>query len=748
MTISLALAAFLLVAGPIPAIAQTGAPTGELRGRVVDQDGLAVPGAAVLLLRPAPDSSGAGLTITGKGGAFTFAKVTPGTYRLVAQLDGFISTERDAVQVSAQSATEMVLQLVIRPYAETVVVTASRKEELVRYAPGAISVQSGNDIQSKPVANYADVLRSIPGVNVIQFSARDVQFVARGAASQASNKTLALVDGRPAYQPYYGMIIWDLLGVDFDDIRHVEVMRGPGSALWGTNALTGVVNIITRDPGDDLGTHVRIGGGSLETADIALRHSGVRGRTAYKVSTSFFSQGAWERPSSLPDGTPLPVYENQGTKRFSGTARFDFTSSAQTAWRFDAGYATTGGGIVTPVGPQDARPMRQGFGRVQLEHGRTRVGASFDAHYARSASLLSDDVVTFEYQSGQVELEHRVAQRRYMITLAGSGRFHHFDINVTSGQHSRQELGAVADTQVLLTDAVHLRAGARFDWFSSFGSTVSPRIGLVIEPAIGHTFRASYNRAYVAPSFLENFLYFPTATVVSLPTGPFALPFVAVGNDNLAPLKDEAFEVGYTGMIGQRATLSISLYRNTTRGEVTLVPTEFYTPAFPPPNWPLPSEFIGLLPPLPKVLMQSNLGEVVDAGIETSIDMRWSAGLSAFVNHSWQRDPDVADDVPIQVNRPPRHRVNAGISASKGRIFGGLSLSYASRAFWADVQPFAGYTDSYSLVNGTAGVRCTMKRGDGSLALKVVNIGDSEIRQHIFGDILRRRATLELRINF
>ena len=392
--------------------------------------------------------------------------------------------------------------------------------------------------------------------------------------------------------------------------------------------------------------------------------------------------------------------------------------------------------------------MRQGFGRVQYERGQTRIGASFDAHHARVSSLLSDNVVSFTYQSGQVEAEHRIVRPRQVITLAGTGRFHHFDINVAPNQHTRQEVGLVADTEIFVTDEVRLRAGARYDWFSSFGSTVSPRIGLVVEPVKGHTFRAAYNRAYVAPSFLENYLYFPTATIVGLPTGPYSLPFLAVGDENLNPLTDEAFEVGYTGVLARRATVSVSLYRNKTKGEVTLVPTQFYSVASPPPGWPLPVEFLALLPPLPKVLTEANLGQVIDAGIETSFDMRWSAGLSTFVNHSFQRTPDIADDVPIQLNLPPRHRINAGINASRGRFFGSLSVSSASRAFWADVQPYSGYTKAYSLVNGSAGVRFTTRRGDGTLALKVVNIGDSEIRQHIFGDLLRRRATLELRFSF
>jgi hypothetical protein len=152
--------------------------------------------------------------------------------------------------------------------------------------------------------------------------------------------------------------------------------------------------------------------------------------------------------------------------------------------------------------------------------------------------------------------------------------------------------------------------------------------------------------------------------------------------------------------------------------------------------------------PLPKVLTELNLGRVIDAGIETSLDARLATGLSMYVNHSFQKTPDVSDDTPILLNVPARHRFNAGVSASRGRYFGSLSLSTASRAFWADIQPYTGWTERFTLINGTAGVRFPMRGGDGSLALKVVNVGDDEIRQHIFGDLLKRRVSVELRLKF
>jgi len=726
-----------------PAFAQS--QNGELRGRVTDPGGLTVPGVTVSVVDPA---TGAARTTTTDGeGTFSIASLPAGTYRVRAELGGFSPALKDAVAVASGGVANITLELTLLPYGEAVVVTGSRREELVRYTPAAVSVLGQEDVQSKPVQNYADLLRVVPGANVIQFSARDVQFTARGAVSQSSNKTLALVDGRPAYQPYFGMIIWDLLGVDFDEIKQVEAMRGPGSAMWGTNALTGVVNIISKAPAEDVGTHVRLGAGELGTADVAARHSGVRGRLSYKLSGSFYRQDAWDRPAALPDGTPLPEFESLGTQRTSGSARFDFAQSADAKWRFDGGYATTNGGIVTVVGPQEANPARHGFARTQFERGRTRVTVSFDAHHLHVESLLAPNTVTFTYQSTQAEVEHRFVLPRQVLTLAGVARFNQFDINVVPDQDARQETGVIADDDIFLTSAVRLRVGGRLDWFSSFGTTVSPRVGIVVEPWKGHTIRAGYNRAYVAPSFLENYFYFPTATVIPLPTGPYTLPFVTQGNPDLEPLTDQALELGYTGVFGNRATVTASVYRNRTRDLISLVPTEIYTPADPPPGWPLPPQVLAGLP-LPKTLTELNLGQVVDAGVELSFDARLSPSLSIYTNYSFQRTPDVSDDVPILLNIPSRHRFNAGVTATRGRIFGMLSVSSASRAFWADVQPFTGWTEAFALVNATAGMRFTMHRGDAALALKVLNIGDSEVRQHIFGDILRRRVSLELRLNF
>ena len=133
-------------------------------------------------------------------------------------------------------------------YEEQVVVTASKTEEQLVNAPAAVSVITNETIQNSPATNIGDLLRAVPGVNVTQVSARDINLTTRGATSTLSTSQLALVDGRSIYLDFFGMVMWDLVPSNPNDIKQIEVIRGPASAVWGANAMTGVVNVITRTP--------------------------------------------------------------------------------------------------------------------------------------------------------------------------------------------------------------------------------------------------------------------------------------------------------------------------------------------------------------------------------------------------------------------------------------------------------------------------------------------------------------------
>ena len=197
------------------------------------------------------------------------------------------------------------------PVFETsIVVSASRTEEEVTKAPVAVSIISSEELEATPAQNYADLLRSIPGVNAAQFSARHVSIAPRVHSSIVARTTLAVVDGRAVNQWYFGHVNWDQLPVGLGEIERIEVIRGPGSAIWGAYAASGVVSVITKSPRDLAGTRLRVRGGEVGTLDVAALHAGVAGDWSYKLSGSYYRQDAWERDNTLPDGTPMVPYDN------------------------------------------------------------------------------------------------------------------------------------------------------------------------------------------------------------------------------------------------------------------------------------------------------------------------------------------------------------------------------------------------------------------------------------------------------
>ncbi|MGE5717532.1 MAG: TonB-dependent receptor plug domain-containing protein [Acidobacteriota bacterium] len=633
-------------------------------------------------------------------------------------------------------------------YAETVVVTASKTAETVRDAPVAVSVVGTDEIQKSAMTeSYADLLRTVPGVNTAQTSARDVNLTPRLATGRNARATLALLDGRTIYQDYFGMVLWDLLPINFDEVKQIEIVRGPDSAMWGANAMGGVVNILTKDPAEMLGVSGKLAGGTLGTREASALYAGLAGAASYKISGSYFTQDAWERPTTLPDGTPLPAYENTGTHQYRLDARLDLDRPDGGKWKLGAGFASSDGAMLTGLGPYDAKDLYQGHAGAEYRKADFHASAYATLHDAKYVGFLSPDVVTMKNQAVSAEAGDRhLFGEKNLVTWGATARYSHFDLSLVPDVHQRTDLGAYAEDEVFLAETLRLRIGARYDWSDTYGGAFSPRTGLIFEPHKDHTFRLSWNRAFIAPSLVENFLYFPSTAIAPLPTGPYVFPILATGNDGLDAETMNAFEIGYTGTFARSVTVTVSAYYNVSKDRIFFVPVEYYSPSAPPPGWPLPPSLLDQIP-LPKTFSYRNLGRIVDRGIEISADARLTRELSAFANYSLQADPDVSEQGAgtIPVNLPPRHRVNAGVSVAAGPFFGSLSVNYTSSAYWVDVQPYVGTTAPYTLWSAAAGWTFS---NNVTVAVRAVNLSDARVQQHVFGDILRRRVTGELRFHF
>src|ERR1700680_420600 len=126
------------------------------------------------------------------------------------------------------------------------VTSVSKKEQRLSSAGAAVFVIAEEDIRRSGATNIPDLLRMVPGVQVARIDANAWAISIRGFNTRYSNKVLVLIDGRSVYSPSFSGVFWDQQAVPLEDIERIEVIRGPGSAVWGANAVNGVINIITK----------------------------------------------------------------------------------------------------------------------------------------------------------------------------------------------------------------------------------------------------------------------------------------------------------------------------------------------------------------------------------------------------------------------------------------------------------------------------------------------------------------------
>jgi iron complex outermembrane receptor protein len=160
------------------------------------------------------------------------------------------------------------------------VTTVSKKAERLSEAAAAVYVLTGDDIRRSGARSIPDALRLVPGVQVSQVDAHTWAVSARGFNSTVSDKLEVLMDGRSLYTPLFSGVYWDIQNTLLEDIDRIEVVRGPGGALWGVNAVNGVINIITKPAADTQGGYVEAGGGT-ERRFVGMRSGGKLGTTGH-----------------------------------------------------------------------------------------------------------------------------------------------------------------------------------------------------------------------------------------------------------------------------------------------------------------------------------------------------------------------------------------------------------------------------------------------------------------------------------
>jgi outer membrane receptor protein involved in Fe transport len=765
------------------------------------------------------------------------------------------------------SETKAVPEAKVRRHEEVTVESASKSESTIIDAPATMTVVSAQTLASSPAQNYADLLRNVPGMNVIQMSARDLNLTTRQGTTTLNNSQLVLVDGRSVYLDFFDLVLWDFVpNPESGDIKQIEVVRGPASVVWGANALTGVVNIITKTPREHQGFGLNLGaglfsrkGGSREGDGAGQLYNGnfsyasvVNDTWSYKLTAGYYNSDPYSRPvgtvplachpygvnpcrdsngNALPGGYPvggapypadksgLGSWPNNGTSQPKVTLRLDQELQGGAGGRitYEGGYAGTEGIIHTGIGPFDIQSdSYMAYGKAVYTKNALRIGAFGNFVDANAPNLLLSDpatgapiVLAFKTQTYDVEVGNsNVLGGKHVLTYGANFRRNDFDITLAPGAPARNDFGAYVQEEFYV-DKFRVAVGGRADkagnldhWF------FSPRVSLMWKPTPDQSLRASYNRAFRAPSAINNYLdqdifspqpvdlrplapLAPPPLQPLIPQEPFYLIVNNFGNPDLTEEHVDAFELAYTGTIG-RTSIGLAVYQNDTQDNInftTLLPDsenpqglpglEYYTVDNPaqgvgattgkllvdpltgkPGLSPFVMAALAQVPPafggpvrLPyKVATYLNLGPLRNRGFEASLQHRFNSQWTASGNYSYQADPKVLNPDPGQIRYPiaeigvpPKNRFNAAVSYNGPRFLGNVNVNYVDKAFWNDVlsAPYFGFTDSYTLLNATLGVK--FAQGKGQFSLRGTNLLNQEILQHIYGDVLRISVVAELR---
>ncbi len=224
---------------------------------------------------------------------------------------------------SPQAEEQQLKSLSLAELGQVRITSTSKQPEEVWRTPAPVFVLTSEDIRRSGATNLPDLLRMVPGVQVSRSQSDEWAVGIRGFASNFSKGLLVMIDGRSVYTPLFEGVYWDVQDLVLADIDRIEVIRGPAGAVWGLNAVNGIINIVTKDAKDTQGTMASaLGGGAVERF-IGEAQQGWRLPRQY-LTARIYAKGFNRGPEINPGGNPYDTWHQE-----RGGFRADWTPNAR-----------------------------------------------------------------------------------------------------------------------------------------------------------------------------------------------------------------------------------------------------------------------------------------------------------------------------------------------------------------------------------------------------------------------------------
>jgi iron complex outermembrane recepter protein len=474
----------------------------------------------------------------------------------------------NAAPVAAQSARPDLSQISLEELMNIQITSASRKEQLAKDVPAAVFVITRDDIRRSGMTTVPDVLRLAPGVDVAQVNSNKWAVSVRGFNAVFANKLLILIDGRSVYNRIFSGVLWDTEDLPLDDVERIEVIRGPGAAMWGANAVNAVINIITRTSADTQGGLVRLDGGRSGTQG-SVRYGGALGAATYRMYTQWTG-----RTASLLNG---------GAD--ANDASHNFTSGFRTDWRARPGVFVLEGSFTTAesralwpnLDPATAArtpiaddPSHAHGGHLLSQWTHTRdSGATLQIQSFVDLSWRQEPIGTYDRQAIDVNAQYHAPFGSRQDLVAGAGyRFadEAFDgppsLQMTPDEsHTSLTTAFLQDEIAFFQDRMSVTIGSQVQYDSTLGGGIQPTARVMWKGLPHQRLWAASSRALRTPSLSETGFNLVRPPVPS----PAGLPLVVATEGN-PDLQTETFadgEAGYRLEIGNTASIDITGFLGT-----------------------------------------------------------------------------------------------------------------------------------------------------------------------------------------
>jgi iron complex outermembrane recepter protein len=427
------------------------------------------------------------------------------------------------------------------------VTVVTRRPEKLAQSPSAVQVITGEDIHRSGATSLPEALRLAPNLQVAEVNSHDWAISARGFNNTLANKLLVMIDGRTVYTPLDAGVFWDAQNVLLEDIDRIEVVSGPGGALWGANAVNGVINIVTKSARDTQGMLIEGGGGSFLQDFGAIRYGGGNGTNLfYRVYAQRFDRDG----AVFPNGKEAPDFWDMS----QGGFRMDwYPSEVNTLTLQGDAYAgsqaaTNGDTFI------DGQNVLGRWSHTISDTAELTMQAYFDRTWREIPALGAEDLKTydfdFQFHFGLGERQNVTwgAGYRLMQDAVQNGRGIAF---IPPDRNMQLFSGFVQDEIALVPDYLQLTLGTKLEHNDFSGFEVQPSARLAWMPAERHTFWAAVSRAVRSPSRIDS--------DVRIPGNP---PFQFLGDKNFESETVLAYEAGYRVRPIDRLNLSLASFYN------------------------------------------------------------------------------------------------------------------------------------------------------------------------------------------